>query len=307
MPSYKVHSFVSPRHNHNSNPYMPSTNSYSLFSDCRLESPTEWTGWSSCSEPCGGGKALRTRKVPSGCGSSCSLENLTESRTCNSEPCSCPSLPPSTEWSPWTSCSATESCGGEGVETRTRRVLISQGTSCFMENRTLVRGCNTEPCPCPHVPTRWSEWTECSASCGGGVHKRSRDAILGAGSSCLKHAAVQTKTCNLDSCPEKCSWWEFLDGKVFRGFPSDSTTRSCYDDTSLLSSEAQKYFVGMGSEYIDKISPVKSVCGVCIRFTTLEGKVGQILALHIPLNSDLRHFLYLGSILLSNFRRLQEL
>ena len=148
------------------------------------------------------------------------------------------------------------------------------------------------------------------------MHRRSRDVILGAGSSCFKQAAVQTKTCNMDSCPEKCSWWEFLDGEVFRGFPSDSTTRSCYDDASLLSSEAQKYFVGMGSEYIDKISPVKSVCGVCIRFTTLEGKVGEILALHIPLikkvklkfrSPSLLMYQYLGSMLLSNFRRLQEL
>ena len=108
------------------------------------------------------------------------------------------------------------------------------------------------------------------------MHKRSRDAILGAGSSCIKHAAVQTKTCNIEYCPDKCLWWEFLDGKVFKDTQSDNTMKVCYDDTKLLPSEAQKYFVGIGSEYIDKISPVKSVCGACILFTTLAGKVGEI-------------------------------
>ena len=164
----------------------------SLFSGYRLEGTTEWTAWSSCSEPCGGGKSLWTRAVPNGCGSSCSLETLTESRNCNTEACSCPLLPPPTEWSPWTSCSARESCGGEGVEVRSRRVVISKGSSCYIENRTLVRSCNTEPCPCPHIPSLWSDWTECSASCGGGMQRRSRDAILGAGSSCIKQPAVQT-------------------------------------------------------------------------------------------------------------------
>ena len=247
------------------------------ISDCGLEATTEWTSWSSCSEPCSGGKSVRTREVAKGCGSSCSLETLTESRTCNLAACSCPSLPPPTEWSPWSSCSARERCGGEGVERRTRRFVVSEGTSCFVQNRTLVRSCNTEPCPCPHVATQWSEWTECSASCGGGVHTRSRDAILGAGASCFKHAAVQTKTCNMDSCPDKCSWWDFLDGEVFEGVPSDSATEPCYADINLLPLKAQKYFVGMGREYIDRISPVNSVCGACILFTTLAGKVGEIL------------------------------
>ena len=122
------------------------------------------------------------------------------------------------------------------------------------------------------------------------MQRRSRDAILGAGSSCIKQPAVQTKTCNMESCPDKCLWWEFLDGKVFKGIPDDDTAKQCYDDTSLLPSEAQKYFVGMGSEYIDKISPVKSVCGACILFTTLEGKVGQIVHIAMLKNQPKNQF-----------------
>ena len=173
------------------------------------------------------------------------------------------------------------------METRTRRFVVSQGNPCFVQNRTLVRSCSTPPCPCPHVATQWSEWTECSSSCGGGLQSRSRDAILGAGSSCFKQAAHQTKTCNLDSCPDRGSWWHFLDGQVFKGVPSDSATKHCYDDMKLLPLMARKYFVGMGREYIDKISPVKSVCGACVLFTTLQGKVGELLALYIVLCNSL--------------------
>ena len=113
------------------------------------------------------------------------------------------------------------------------------------------------------------------------MHKRSRNAILGAGSSCIKHAAVQTKPCNMDSCPDKCSWWDFMDGEVFEGVPSDSATEHCYDDIKILPLKTRKYFVGMGREHIDRVGPVKSVCGACILFTTLAGKVGEILATSI--------------------------
>ena len=166
---------------------------------------------------------------------------------------------------------------------RTRRFVVSQETSCFVQNRTNVRSCNTAPCPCPHVPTQWSGWSECSSSCGGGVQRRSRETILGAGSSCLKHVAHQNKTCNMDSCPDRGSWWDFLDGEVFKGLPSSSATKHCYDDIKLLPLKAEQYFVGMGREYIDKISPVNSVCGACILFTTLQGKVNEFLSLSIIL------------------------
>ena len=245
---------------------------------CPLES-TEWTIWSSCSEPCDGGRALRTRQVRTDCGPSCTLQTLTESLTCNLKPCSCPGMPPQTEWSPWTSCSATKSCGGNGVKTRARRVAINQGGSCHLENRTLVKSCHTEACPCPHLPTSWSEWTRCTASCGGGRQRRVREEIWGAGSLCEKHPAEQIKACNTFSCPAKCLWWEFTGGMVFKGFASNTPRLQCYDDQGVLPPEARNYFVGMGSEYIEEISPVGSVCGACVLFTSLEGKVGRIFVL----------------------------
>ena len=146
----------------------------------------------------------------------CTLQTLMESLTCNLNPCSCPGMPPQTEWSPWTSCSATKSCGGNGVKTRARRVAINQGGSCYLENRTLVKSCHTEACPCPHLPTSWSEWTRCTASCGGGRQRRVREEIWGAGSLCEKHPAEQIKACNTFSCPAKCLWWEFSGGLCWK-------------------------------------------------------------------------------------------
>ena len=76
-------------------------------------------------------------------------------------------LPPPTEWSPWSRCSAT--CGEEGLQTRTRMVTVigpidpPGEDSCHLESRRVVRSCRREPCPCPFLPTPWTEWTVCSA------------------------------------------------------------------------------------------------------------------------------------------------
>ena len=86
------------------------------------------------------------------------------------EPLTCTTeswLPSPTEWSPWSRCSAT--CGEEGVETRTRMVTVigpidpPGEDSCHLESRRVVRSCRREPCPCPFLPTTWTEWTVCSA------------------------------------------------------------------------------------------------------------------------------------------------
>ena len=93
------------------------------------------------------------------------------------------------------------------------------------------------------------------------------------------------KACNKDECPVRdiCTWWEFLGGNVsekkdLETFPKD--TWSCHANLSALGEKASEYMVGMGSEYIDMLSPIKSLCGVCILFTSLEKKV-RTLRYHI--------------------------
>ena len=247
-----------------------------LFAVCQS---TEWTRWSECSKSCGGGESLRTRKVDvTGCDTSCQYETLTESKGCNVDPCPCESLPPSSEWGAWSECSTNQTCEGQGVQTRLRSVVNSVGHSCFQENVMMVQSCNSDLCPCPYSPTQWTEWSTCSATCGGGKQVKEREVVLGSGSSCFMQRDLQTKACNTDECPVRdiCTWWEFLGGNVFEKkdsetFPED--TWSCHANLSALGGKASKYMVGMGSEYVGMLSPIKSLCGACILFTSLEKKV----------------------------------
>ena len=198
---------------------------------------------------------------------------------CNVDACPCESLPPSSEWGPWSECSTSQTCGGEGVQTRERSMVSSVGSSCLQENVMMVQTCNSDPCPCPHSPTQWTEWSKCSVTCGGGEQLREREIVLGVGSSCFTQRDLQIRACNTEECPppDFCTWWEFFGGFVFEKkdletFPKD--TWSCHADVSaLLGGKARNYMVGMGSEYVEMLSPVKSLCGACILFTSLENKV----------------------------------
>ena len=44
----------------------------------------------------------------------------------------------------------------------------------------------------------WNEWSECSATCGGGVSERTRECLI-AGGMC-NGAASETKECNTQPC-----------------------------------------------------------------------------------------------------------
>ena len=149
-----------------------------------------------------GGESIRTRKVDvTGCGTPCQYETLTESKGCNVDACPCELLPPSSEWGAWSECSTNQVCGGQGVQTSERSVVSSVGSSCFQENVMMVKSCNSGPCPCPHSPTQWTEWSKCSVACGGGEQVREREIVLGVGPSCFKQQDLQMKACNIDECP----------------------------------------------------------------------------------------------------------
>jgi hypothetical protein len=89
---------------------------------------------------------------------------------------------------------------------------------CVINERSLCTGdpeevvsCNASPCP---SLTDWSEWTECSKSCGkGGAQRRVRDCLVqrsGIGNACFE-PLEESQGCNSQDCPFWTEWSEWTD------------------------------------------------------------------------------------------------
>ena len=134
---------------------------------------TPWTEWSKCSASCGGGTQKRIRECllsRNALNDNPCKQSLEEQRNCNENVC-----PKWTDWTEWSECSA--SCDG-GFKSRIRECTLprnlepSQCGGSGERNQTVP--CNENPCP---TWAPWSEWSECSATCGGGSQHRARECI----------------------------------------------------------------------------------------------------------------------------------
>lgn len=107
------------------------------------------------------------------------------------------------DWSSWSECS--KLCGG-GTQMRLRKVLTSpknNGKPCSELEET--QNCNVQPCDQDCVVGEWSDWSNCTAKCGGGTQDRSRTVKTpkqSNGKDCppLK----ETQLCNTTGCPIDC-------------------------------------------------------------------------------------------------------
>ena len=76
--------------------------------------------------------------------------------------------------SDYSKCS--QPCGG-GIQSRTRKcdspVPANGGADC-VGNKTQTRECSIKPCPVNGVFGKWSEYSTCTVSCGGGLQYRER-------------------------------------------------------------------------------------------------------------------------------------
>ncbi|XP_061877506.1 SCO-spondin isoform X2 [Entelurus aequoreus] len=132
-------------------------------------------------------------------------------------------------WTPWGHCSV--SCGA-GLQSRYRFCSSPQrsgsGLSCLGPNRE-DRVCVNTLCDRDGSWGPWSDWTECTKSCGGGVHSRRRECDSPSpeadGNYC-EGLGTDIKACNTNHCPvAPCSK---VPGTVFSSC-GPSCPRSCDD------------------------------------------------------------------------------
>lgn len=174
---------------------------------CSMEEPStcmmsEWIGWSPCSVSCGMGMRSRERYVkqyPED-GSLCQLHTEETEKCVVNEECS-PSSCVVTEWGEWDPCSVT--CG-LGMRRRERMVKMPpiDGSMCKTEvaevDKCMMPECHTIPC----MLTPWSDWSECSVTCGRGLRTRQR--MLKSDPTECSEELEQTEKCMLPECPIDC-------------------------------------------------------------------------------------------------------
>lgn len=178
----------------------------------------DWTSWGACSTSCGGGVKLRTRSVQDdavGGGRQC------EGASRDEEACSLKACPQDCElgdWSAWTTCSV--SCGN-GTSLRERKIVSREAEGGKPCSGALEQEnpCYQEGCPVDCLWDDWSEWTECSTSCGSNVslwatstRQRAVTESLG-GKPCLGEEKRRT-LCGQSPCPVECVWDDWGEWKA---------------------------------------------------------------------------------------------
>ncbi|XP_059564954.1 spondin-1 isoform X1 [Myotis daubentonii] len=170
---------------------------------------SEWITWSPCSISCGMGMRSRERYVkqfPED-GSVCTLPTEETEKCMVNEECSSSSCL-MTEWGEWDECSAT--CG-MGMKKRHRMVKMSpaDGSMCKAETsqteKCMMPECHTIPC----LLSPWSEWSDCSVTCGKGMRTRQRMLKSLAELGDCNEELEQVEKCMLPECPTDCELTEW--------------------------------------------------------------------------------------------------
>ena len=170
--------------------------------ECKMSS---WAAWGPCSAVCGNkGAMLRTRKViVNGAANSTACKSIPtiDKQKCGRGPCadSCRV----SQFSSWSAC--TRSCGS-GTQTRSRKVLRHSTLGFVCPRLKQTRSCSWRSCSNACTLSAWSDWTSCSAVCGGGIQARSRHTMreaTGGGQSCPP--LIEHRRCNRQQCALQCA------------------------------------------------------------------------------------------------------
>ncbi|XP_069596042.1 spondin-1 isoform X2 [Ranitomeya imitator] len=170
---------------------------------------SEWIMWSPCSVTCGMGMRSRERYVkqfPED-GSMCKIPTEETEKCIVNEECE-PSSCIVTEWGEWEECSAT--CG-MGMKKRHRMIKMppADGSMCKTETseveKCMMPECHTIPC----MLSPWSEWSDCSVTCGKGARTRQRMLKSPAELGDCNEELKQVEKCMLPECPINCELTEW--------------------------------------------------------------------------------------------------
>jgi len=173
--------------------------------DCKF---ADWEAWGTCSKTCDMGTMTRIRKqisVPQYGGELC-VGTTDESENCNTAAC-----PVACVWDSWADWSPCSTFCGTGYKVRRRSELIKRqagGLPCpglAME----TEDCATAACPEDCEMSDWSEWTNCTVTCGEGTQQRERSVKLegsNGGSDCSHMDRKSTRPCLPGNCAVDCKW-----------------------------------------------------------------------------------------------------
>jgi hypothetical protein len=137
------------------------------------------------------------------------------------------------EWSAFSQCSNEAGCG-TGTRTRTRSVVTYpefNGDACPVLEQT--ESCELALCPVHCQLSEWSEFSACSAACGGGTSSRTRNILqepANGGTAC--GPTTETVACNEHPCPVDCTvseWTAWGACSVTCGDGMQTRTRSIID------------------------------------------------------------------------------
>ena len=162
--------------------------------ECPVPSEWEtWGEWTDCSATCGPSTRSRNRNCILGSAMEDCVGDSTETEDCSDIPEVCPYW---AQWFEWSGCSAT--CGDSE---RTRERICNGGIGCIGDDIETEVCLAPAKCPGPMVCNEWSQWTECSETCGGGTRMRGQECSNGVATT----SADAVDYCNSQVCPVKPS------------------------------------------------------------------------------------------------------
>uniref|UniRef100_A0A672QGV4 Spondin-1 n=1 Tax=Sinocyclocheilus grahami TaxID=75366 RepID=A0A672QGV4_SINGR len=168
---------------------------------------SNWSPWSACSSStCDKGRRMRQRMLKAQLDPSMPCLHTQDFEPCMGPGCSEEeaSTCMMSEWISWSPCSA--SCG-MGMRSRERYVkqFPEDGSSCTLPTEETEKCVVNEDCyevVCMLSP--WSDWGECSVSCGVGMRSRQRMLKTPVEPSLCSDELEQVEKCMLPECPTDC-------------------------------------------------------------------------------------------------------